>query len=186
MDSALIIPVVSVIIGALIAIVFFGSYFRKRRSEVQTISHPELPSDPKKQQKPPQTKKPHSKSHSHSSDKVRLFPEKLHETRTKLSQFCSVLFSAQNFVLDYLGLATSSDAKFRNSKYAGMKIWILYRSSFVSRMCLILNSLSIIVYFWLILSWTHADYVKWSPFNYFLESHLLCLTKYARIVAIFC
>ncbi|CAK9318983.1 unnamed protein product [Citrullus colocynthis] len=69
MDSALLIPVVSVILGALIAVVFFRSYFRKRRSEVQTISHPELPSDQKKHQKPPQTKKSHSKPHFHSSDK---------------------------------------------------------------------------------------------------------------------
>ncbi|KGN56600.1 transducin beta-like protein 2 [Cucumis sativus] len=69
MDFALLIPVVSVILGALIAVIFFGSYFRKRRSEVQTISHPELPSDPKKHQKPSQTKKSHSKPHSHSSEK---------------------------------------------------------------------------------------------------------------------
>lgn len=116
MDSTLLIPVVSVILGALIAVIFFGSYFRKRRSEVQTISHPELPSDPKKHQKPSQTKKSHSKPHSHSSDKVCSIPGKLHKATTELSQSCFVLFSAQ-FRIRLSRLASSSSAKFRSCEY---------------------------------------------------------------------
>ncbi|KAG7018943.1 Transducin beta-like protein 2 [Cucurbita argyrosperma subsp. argyrosperma] len=80
MDSALLIPIASVIFGAIIAAVFFRSYFCKRRSEVQTISHPELPSDPKKHQKPSQIKKYHSKPHSHSSDKI----QKVHDSQHAL------------------------------------------------------------------------------------------------------
>jgi cytoskeletal protein RodZ len=71
MDPVLIIAVVSVLLGALIAILFFGSYFGKRKSEVQSITKPELQSNPKKQTKPHQLRKSHAKAHSHSAtDKV--------------------------------------------------------------------------------------------------------------------
>ncbi|GMY09363.1 transducin beta-like protein 2 [Fagus crenata] len=67
MDPVLIIAVVSVLLGALIAILFFGSYFGKRKSEVQSITKPELQSNPKKQTKPHQLRKSHAKAHSHSA-----------------------------------------------------------------------------------------------------------------------
>ncbi|XP_010092831.2 transducin beta-like protein 2 [Morus notabilis] len=72
MGPAIPIAIFSVVLGAFLAIVFFGCYFRKRRSEVQSISKPELQSDPKiRSSKPSQpiTKKHHSKPHSHASDK---------------------------------------------------------------------------------------------------------------------
>ncbi|KAJ7962210.1 Transducin beta-like protein 2 [Quillaja saponaria] len=71
MDPVLSIVVVSVVIGALIALAFFGSYFRKRKSEIRSIADPEPHSDPKKHSKPSQShnKKSHSKTHSHASDK---------------------------------------------------------------------------------------------------------------------
>ncbi|BBG97417.1 Transducin/WD40 repeat-like superfamily protein [Prunus dulcis] len=70
MDPVLLIAVLSILIGAVIALAFFGNYFRKRSSEIQSISQPELQSDPKKQpSKPHQTKKSHAKPHSHTSDK---------------------------------------------------------------------------------------------------------------------
>ncbi|KAF3440697.1 hypothetical protein FNV43_RR18982 [Rhamnella rubrinervis] len=72
MDPVLPIAVLSVFLGAIIALVFFGSYFRKRRSEVQSISKTELQSDPKKRSSKPSqpiTRKLHAKAHSHASDK---------------------------------------------------------------------------------------------------------------------
>ncbi|KAL6125980.1 hypothetical protein ACLB2K_074031 [Fragaria x ananassa] len=70
MDPVLPLAALSVLIGAVIALAFFGSYFRKRSSEVQSISQPELLSDQKKQPaKPSQHKKSHAKPHSHASDK---------------------------------------------------------------------------------------------------------------------
>ncbi|KAM5554913.1 hypothetical protein ABKV19_023032 [Rosa sericea] len=65
MDPVLPIAVLSVLIGAVIALAFFGSYFRKRSSEVESISKPELHADQKKQPaKPAQHKKAHAKPHS--------------------------------------------------------------------------------------------------------------------------
>ncbi|KAI9079852.1 hypothetical protein K1719_038098 [Acacia pycnantha] len=71
MDPVLPITVLSVLLGALIALAFFTSYFRKRKSDIRTIANPEPLSDPKKNSKPAQqsSKKSQSKSHSHSSDK---------------------------------------------------------------------------------------------------------------------
>ncbi|KAM1262535.1 hypothetical protein ACFX13_028323 [Malus domestica] len=70
MDPLLPIAALSILIGAVIALAFFGSYFRKRSSEIQSISKPELQSDQKKHQsKPHQTKKSHARPHSHASDK---------------------------------------------------------------------------------------------------------------------
>jgi hypothetical protein len=71
MDPFLTITAVSVLLGALIAVAFFGSYLSKRRLEVQSIAKAEPQSDPKKHPRPPQPKKSHSKAHSHSAaDKV--------------------------------------------------------------------------------------------------------------------
>lgn len=72
MDPVLPIVVASIVLGAVIAIMFFGNYFNKRASEVASISKPELPSEQKKTSKPSQavSKKSHSKSHSHGADKV--------------------------------------------------------------------------------------------------------------------
>lgn len=72
MDAALPIILLSVIIGALIAFIVFGSYFRKRKSEIESIARPEsLNSNPKPSSKPSTTKKsqPKSHSHSHTADK---------------------------------------------------------------------------------------------------------------------
>lgn len=70
MDPALPIVAFSVLLGAIIAFLFFNSYFRKRQSEVRSIANPDPGplSDPKKLS----SKKPHhhSKPHSLSSDKV--------------------------------------------------------------------------------------------------------------------
>lgn len=69
MDPVLSITVVSVVLGALIAIIFFKSYFTKRRSEIKSIAKTELePDHQKKPTKPSQpiSKKSHSKPHSHS------------------------------------------------------------------------------------------------------------------------
>ncbi|KAG2729629.1 hypothetical protein I3760_01G259700 [Carya illinoinensis] len=67
MDQVLALTVVSVLLGAVIALAFFNSYFGKRRSEVQSIAKAELQSDPKKHQRPPPLKKSHFKAHSHSA-----------------------------------------------------------------------------------------------------------------------
>ncbi|XP_022886214.1 transducin beta-like protein 2 isoform X2 [Olea europaea var. sylvestris] len=72
MDAALLIILLSVIIGALIAFIVFGSYFRKRKSEIESIARPEsLNPNPKPSSKPSTTKKsqPKSHSHSHTADK---------------------------------------------------------------------------------------------------------------------
>ncbi|KAL6322559.1 hypothetical protein AAG906_009869 [Vitis piasezkii] len=72
MDPVLLAAVVSILLGALIALVFLGNYFLKRRSEVESIFKPELQSDKNpKPAKPPQSfsKKSHFKHHSHAADK---------------------------------------------------------------------------------------------------------------------
>ncbi|KAJ7950985.1 Transducin beta-like protein 2 [Quillaja saponaria] len=71
MDPVVPIVIVSIVFGAVIALAFFGSYFRKRKSEIQSIADPEPHSDPKKHSKPVQTqnKKSHSRPHSHASNK---------------------------------------------------------------------------------------------------------------------
>ncbi|KAL2536505.1 Transducin/WD40 repeat-like superfamily protein [Forsythia ovata] len=70
MDAALPIILLSVIIGALIAFIVFGSYFRKRKSEIESIAQPEsLNPNRKPSSKPSTGKKSHPKSHSHTADK---------------------------------------------------------------------------------------------------------------------
>ncbi|GLT51925.1 hypothetical protein SLA2020_252960 [Shorea laevis] len=72
MDPVVSISVLSLLLGAVIALLFFKTYFLKRRSEVQSIAKSEpQPSDPKKPSKPsqPVSRKSHSKAHSHASDK---------------------------------------------------------------------------------------------------------------------
>ncbi|KAK2985237.1 hypothetical protein RJ640_015945 [Escallonia rubra] len=66
MDAAIPIAVLSVLIGGLIALLFFGNYFGKKKLEVEKIAKPI--------QKPPQkpsSKKSHPRPHSHAADKVR-------------------------------------------------------------------------------------------------------------------
>lgn len=75
MDAVLPIIAFSVIIGALIAFVVFGTYFRKRKSEIQSISKTEIVNPSVKPTAKPSTgKKPQHKSHSHSqaADKVNI------------------------------------------------------------------------------------------------------------------
>lgn len=69
MEASIPIGLVSVVIGALIALAFFGNYFLKRKSQVQSIAPPEALQKPVS--KPPQStsKKSHSKPHSHAADK---------------------------------------------------------------------------------------------------------------------
>ncbi|KAF5732955.1 transducin beta-like protein 2 [Tripterygium wilfordii] len=72
MEPVVPIAVLSVLIGAVIAFLFFWNYFLQRKSEVRSIAKPELHSDPKKHTKPaqPVSRKSHPKSHSHhASDK---------------------------------------------------------------------------------------------------------------------
>ncbi|KAK3011911.1 hypothetical protein RJ639_011061 [Escallonia herrerae] len=65
MDAAIPIAVLSVLIGGLIALLFFSNYFGKKKLEVEKIAKPI--------QKPPQkpsSKKSHARPHSHAADKV--------------------------------------------------------------------------------------------------------------------
>ena len=71
MDPALPIVLLSLVLGAIIALLFFNSYFRKRQSEVRSIAKPNSDANPNPNPKPiskPLPKKPLSKPHS--SDKV--------------------------------------------------------------------------------------------------------------------
>lgn len=61
--------VTSLIIGAFIAFIAFGSYFRNRKSEVASIANP-AESIATNHKKPQQTKKSHSKPHHSHADKV--------------------------------------------------------------------------------------------------------------------
>lgn len=74
MDPVIPIALLSILLGAVIALLFFKTYFIKRKSEINSIAKPEPQSDPKKPTKPAQsvTKKSHAKPHSHASDKVAL------------------------------------------------------------------------------------------------------------------
>ncbi|KAA8520514.1 hypothetical protein F0562_014770 [Nyssa sinensis] len=71
MDAVLPVTVISILLGALIAVIVFGNYFRKRRSEVQSIATSEVLHANQKPSKPPQpaSKKSHSKPHTHAADK---------------------------------------------------------------------------------------------------------------------
>ncbi|KAL6569392.1 hypothetical protein OROMI_013906 [Orobanche minor] len=67
MAGILVIMAFSMIIGALIAFLIFGTYFRKRKLEIQSITSPgALNQNPKMASKPSGAKKPQHKSHSHS------------------------------------------------------------------------------------------------------------------------
>lgn len=72
MDSAVAIAALSLVVGAAIALVFFGNYFRKRRSEVVAMAEADLQPHPKNPSRPPPqpaAKKVHAKSHAHGADK---------------------------------------------------------------------------------------------------------------------
>ncbi|XP_073139950.1 uncharacterized protein [Henckelia pumila] len=65
MDALLPIVGFSAVIGALIAFLIFGNYFRKRTSEIQSIARPET-LNPDSKTKPTVPRKLHHKSHAHS------------------------------------------------------------------------------------------------------------------------
>lgn len=72
MDSAVAIAALSLVVGAAIALLFFGNYFRKRRSEVVAMAEADLQPHPKNPSRPPPqpaAKKVHAKSHAHGADK---------------------------------------------------------------------------------------------------------------------
>lgn len=58
---------VSLLLGAIIALAFFNSYFRHRQSEVRSIANP----DPKPVSKPLPPKKSHPKPHSSDKDQIK-------------------------------------------------------------------------------------------------------------------
>jgi hypothetical protein len=72
--SSLSVPVLSLAVGGVIALLFLADYFRRKRAEVATISHLSTPPDPKpsapaSKHAPP--KKGSQRSHlHHHSDKV--------------------------------------------------------------------------------------------------------------------
>ncbi|KAL4322319.1 hypothetical protein AHAS_Ahas14G0198600 [Arachis hypogaea] len=70
MDPIMPIVALSVILGAIIAFLFFNTYFRNRQSEIRSLADPNInlkpPSSHSKPSHPPPSKKTHSKSHSHS------------------------------------------------------------------------------------------------------------------------
>lgn len=71
MDPILPIIALSIILGAVIAFLIFGNYFRKQKSEVESLAKAELinNANDKKPSKPAQSKKSHVKHHFHASDK---------------------------------------------------------------------------------------------------------------------
>ncbi|KAJ1414890.1 WD40/YVTN repeat-like-containing domain superfamily [Sesbania bispinosa] len=66
MDAVLPVVALSLLLGAIIALAFFNTYFRHRQSEVRSIANP----DPKSisSSKPPPPKKSHPKPHSSDKD----------------------------------------------------------------------------------------------------------------------
>lgn len=81
MDSAAAIVAASLVVGAAIALIFFGNYFRKRRSEVVSLAAADLQPQHKNPMKPPQpaARKIHARSNAHGADKV------------PIASFCAVL-----------------------------------------------------------------------------------------------
>ncbi|KAK6918513.1 WD40 repeat [Dillenia turbinata] len=74
METTLPIAILSIVLGSIIILLFFTNYLRKRPSEVRSTPSPDLlqATPNSRPSKPPQqhfSKKPHSKSHSHASDK---------------------------------------------------------------------------------------------------------------------
>uniref|UniRef100_A0A7N0UUR9 Transducin beta-like protein 2 n=1 Tax=Kalanchoe fedtschenkoi TaxID=63787 RepID=A0A7N0UUR9_KALFE len=70
MESALPIVLLSLFLGAVVAVLLFNNYFRKRRSEVVSISPPQLIANHKTPKSSHHlSKKSHSKSSHHASDK---------------------------------------------------------------------------------------------------------------------
>uniref|UniRef100_A0A7C9B1H7 Transducin beta-like protein 2 n=1 Tax=Opuntia streptacantha TaxID=393608 RepID=A0A7C9B1H7_OPUST len=71
MDPILPIIALSIILGAVIAFLIFGNYFRKQKSEVESLAKAELVNNAneKKPAKQAQSKKSHVKHHFHASDK---------------------------------------------------------------------------------------------------------------------
>lgn len=71
MDPILPIIALSIILGAVIAFLIFGNYFRKQKSEVESLAKAELinNANDNKPSKAAQSKKSHVKHHFHASDK---------------------------------------------------------------------------------------------------------------------
>ncbi|XP_042512864.1 uncharacterized protein LOC122087719, partial [Macadamia integrifolia] len=71
--SVLPISILSILVGGILVFLLFSDYFRRKRSEVQTIAKTEA-STIKKPQKAPQqiSKKSQAKSHSHASEKDKI------------------------------------------------------------------------------------------------------------------
>lgn len=71
MDPLLPIILLSLILGAIISFLIFGNYFRKQKSEVESLAKGEPVNDAisKKPSKPTASKKSQFKHHSHASDK---------------------------------------------------------------------------------------------------------------------
>ncbi|CAA7013391.1 unnamed protein product [Microthlaspi erraticum] len=72
MDSVLPVAIASIILGAVIAVLFFQTYFRKRTSEVQSMAKAE-PQNPTRNPKSNQTfaKKNHPKSHAADKNQIK-------------------------------------------------------------------------------------------------------------------
>lgn len=72
--STISIPLLSVIVGGVLALLFVADYFRRKRAEVATVAAAAPPPESKpiasKASKPPPARKPHPRSHSHVADKV--------------------------------------------------------------------------------------------------------------------
>ncbi|XP_077235523.1 transducin/WD40 repeat-like superfamily protein [Tasmannia lanceolata] len=67
----LIISILSILLGGLLVLLFFADYFRRKRTEVRSISKPETNAIHQKNPKPTHSisKKPHQRSQSHAADK---------------------------------------------------------------------------------------------------------------------
>ncbi|XP_027362466.1 transducin beta-like protein 2 isoform X2 [Abrus precatorius] len=72
MDPLLPIVALSLVLGAIIALVFFNTYFRNRKSEIRSIANPNLNPNPHSVPNPkPPPKKPLSKPHSSDKDQIK-------------------------------------------------------------------------------------------------------------------
>ncbi|XP_043716718.1 transducin beta-like protein 2 [Telopea speciosissima] len=68
--SVLPISILSILVGGILVFLLFSDYFRRKRSEVQTIANPEVNTIKKPlKHSQPTSKKSHAKSHSHASEK---------------------------------------------------------------------------------------------------------------------
>jgi len=111
MDPALPIVALSLVLGAIIAFLFFNAYFRKRQSEVRSIAKPNPDPNPNPISEP-LPKKPLSKPHS--TDKVASNSQLL----LLVSVLCLLRFSKCGFFYGFR-IKTSDTIRW---------IWILWRA----------------------------------------------------------